>query len=171
MRTHLLPHSHIQAWCLMPNHFHWMIKVRKDYEIIENEQSSNENNPFIQPLNRSISTLLSSYTKAVNNMYNRTGSLFQRRTKSKNLSHDLKTDDYYPIICFLYIHQNPLRAGLVEYLQEWKFSSYRDYVGFREGKLCDKRIAIHLLDLPKKEDDFIRLSHKTIPERFIDKVF
>lgn len=104
-------------------------------------------------------------------MYNRTGSLFQRRTKSKNLSNDLKTDDNYPLICFLYIHQNPLSAGLIKNLKDWTFSSYQDYAGFREGKLCNKKLAFHLLDLPKKGDDFVQLTQRTIPERFVDKIF
>ena len=29
MKTHLLPYADIMAWCLMPNHFHWMIYVRE----------------------------------------------------------------------------------------------------------------------------------------------
>lgn len=171
MKNHLLPHCHLLAWCLMPNHFHWMVQVRDDYEPMKNQQPSNKNRPLVQPLNNSISTLLSSYTKAVNNMYDRTGSLFQRRTKSKNLSPELKTDDNYPLICFLYIHQNPLRAGLVEKLKDWTFSSYRDYSGLRNGKLCNKKLATNLLDLPKTEDRFIQLSQKSIPDRFLDKIF
>ncbi|MDR9409649.1 MAG: transposase [Balneolaceae bacterium] len=170
MRTHLLLHCHLLAWCLMPNHFHWMIQVRHDYETIENEQPSENKSPVVQPLNKSVSTLLSSYTKAVNNMYDRTGSLFQRRTKSKNLSPGLKTDNNYPLICFLYIHQNPIRSGLVENFGDWPFSSYQDYAGLRNGKLCNKKLATNLLDIPKTEDRFIQLSKKSIPDRFVGKI-
>jgi len=30
MSTHLLPYADIIAWCLMPNHFHWMLWVHKN---------------------------------------------------------------------------------------------------------------------------------------------
>jgi hypothetical protein len=119
----------------------------------------------------SISTLLSSYTRAINNMYDRTGSLFQRRTKSRNLSPNLEADDNYPLICFLYLHQNPLRAKLVKNLEDWEFSSYRDYAGIRNGNLCNKKLASNLLDFPKNEDLFIQFSSKTIPDRFVNKIF
>lgn len=100
MRTHLLPHCHLLAWCLMPNHFHWMVQIRNNYSTIDDQQHSQKNSPVVQPLNMSISTLLSSYTKAINNMYNRTGSLFQRRTKAKNLSPTPESDDHSPLVCF-----------------------------------------------------------------------
>ena len=154
----------------MPNHFHWMVKVRDSYNPEKNTKPSERNSPIVQPLNLSISTLLSSYTKAVNNMYKRTGSLFQRKTKSKELSPNMKSDDNYPLICFLYIHQNPLRAGLVKNLGEWKFSSYRDYSGHRGGRLCNKDLTTRLLDLPTDQKTFTQFSEQTIPDDVIEKI-
>jgi hypothetical protein len=49
-------------------------------------------------------------------------------------------NDYYQN-CFYYIHQNPLKAGLVNGLKEWVFSSYLDYAGLRNGSLCNKILA------------------------------
>lgn len=155
----------------MPNHFHWMVQIREDYKTVKNQRSSDENSPLVQPLNRSISTLLSSYTKAVNNMYDRIGSLFQRRTKSKNLSPDLLTDEDYPLICFLYIHQNPIRAKLVDEYRDWTFTLYQDYAGYRNGTLCNRRLANELLDLPESKNQFVQLSEKTIPDRFIERIW
>ncbi|NBC04387.1 MAG: hypothetical protein GVY20_11870 [Bacteroidetes bacterium] len=170
MRNHLLSHCHLLAWCLMPNHFHWMVKIRDSYKSESDTKTPESNSPIVQPLNMSISTLLSSYTKAINNMYKRTGSLFQRRTKPKNLSPDLETDDNYPLICFLYIHQNPLKAGLVKNLQDWKYSSYRDYSGLREGRLCNTNLTKQLLDLPTGYETFIQFSQQTIPDDVIEKI-
>lgn len=170
MRRHLLPHCDFLAWCLMPNHFHWMVRVHEDYKSASISDSSQSKSSQVEPLNMSISTLLSSYTKAINNMYERSGSLFQRRTKSKELSPDLKTDDNYPLICFLYIHQNPLRAKLVDNLEDWKFSSYMDYSGLRNGRLCHTKLTTELLDLPQKKSDLIQFSRQTIPEHIIEKI-
>ena len=158
MYDHLSSHVHLLAWCLMPNHFHWLLKVKKSSTTGE----SNHEEKLVQPLNRSIAILLSSYTKAVNKSYNRSGSLFRARTKAKLLSGDIKKRDYYGAICFYYIHQNPLKAGLVDQLGEWEYSSFRDYAGLRNGTLCNKKMARELFDLPKSSEKFYKSSMQKI---------
>jgi putative transposase len=171
MRKHLTRHCDVLAWCLMPNHFHWMIQVHQDYETNTTGMESDFNFPIVEPLNRSISTLLSSYTKAMNRKYNRTGSLFQGRTKSKDLSPNEELDDQYPLICFCYIHQNPFKAKLVHKLEDWEFSSFRDYAGLRSGTFCNKKKAIELLELPVNAQKFKKLSYQTIPESLLENFF
>jgi len=103
------------AYCLMPTHFHFLIYIKS-----ENTEAIKKN----------IGTLLSSYTKAINEQHNRHGSLFQNHTKAK-----LIDNDAYLLTLLTYIHQNPLRAKLVTNLEDWKFSSYLDYIGKRKGTL------------------------------------
>jgi hypothetical protein len=144
------------------------VKVKDSYPspaILDNKQKA------VDPLNRSIGSLQSSYTQAINKKYDRSGSLFRTRTKAKSLREDVKGADNYGIKCFFYIHQNPLRAGLVKRLEDWKFSSFRDYAGFRNGKLCNKELAMDLFNLPKNTHDFFKVSQQTIPEYFIQKLF
>ena len=168
MRIHLLKHCELIAWCLMPNHFHWMIYVSMDY----NQQITNpEKKSNLQPINKEISTILSSYTNAINKSYSRTGSLFRKRTKSKCLNTPELRDDYYPLICFLYIHQNPLASGLSDSLDGWLFSSYRDYAGIRTGKLCSLELTRELLDLPDNEQKFMQFSYQTLNEKAIENIF
>lgn len=154
IRMHILPHADVLAWCLMPNHFHLMVHVRE--LIIRGATSSRTpNNP--QDLNKSIGIMLASYTRAINKQENRTGSLFRDKTKAECIT---KTDEgitpaffstkkgtlinthsaehAYPIICFDYIHQNPVNARLVQNQEDWEYSSYRDYLGLRNGKLINK---------------------------------
>ena len=50
----------------------------------------------------------------------------------------------YPQVCFNYIHQNPVKSGLVKTPAEWEFSSYRDYVGLRDGKMINREKAAEL---------------------------
>jgi len=156
------PYAHLLAWCLMPNHFHWLIKVKDEYKKRENG---------INPLNRRIGTMQSSYTQAMNKRFNRSGSLFRTRTKAKILSKHSKTRDYYGIICFLYIHQNPVKAGLVTKMEDWPFSSFRDYAGMRDGKLCNKQLAIELFDLPDAPKEFYKFSMETIDNHTIKGIF
>jgi putative transposase len=169
MRTHLCGHCDILSWCLMPNHFHWMIQIHPEYEENLEKHLADTNAPIVDPLNRSISILLSSYTKAINRMYGRSGSLFRGRTKSIDLSPDDRTDNQHPLICLLYIHQNPLKAGLVNKLEDWEFSSYMDYAGLREGTICSINQTQILLDLPSNHQEFTKLSYQTIPEHLLSR--
>ena len=93
----------------MPTHFHFLI------QIISEETDLVRNN---------IGILLSSYTKAINKVNNRNGSLFQNHTKAKVIE-----DDEYMWNLINYIHQNPLRNALVDKIEEWEFSSYQDIAG------------------------------------------
>jgi REP element-mobilizing transposase RayT len=127
------------AWCLMPNHFHLL-----SYANEKSVAYTNSKNMPIQQLSEGIRLLLSSYTKAINKEYNRTGNLFQQRTKSKNV---YDGNGNYAEEAFHYIHQNPLKAFLVKHMLEWEFSSYKDYAGLRDGTICNKELAIQLLDI------------------------
>ena len=170
MRNHLTSHCDFLAWCLMPNHFHWLIRVHENYSVFKQQKHGLDTQNFtpdVKPLNRSISVILSSYTKAMNKAHGKSGSLFRSRTKSKQLNEEILKDDKYPLICLLYIHQNPLRAGLVNRMEDWEFSSYRDYSGYRQGSLCNIDMAKTLFDLPGSTEEFVNFSNQTIPEHYV----
>lgn len=103
MKKHLLPHSDILAWCLMPNHFHLMIYVHTlEIEInasgtdscsttlsratTKSDILSPATNDSRQSLNKSIGILLSSYTRSINLQEYRSGSLFKQHTKAECLT-------------------------------------------------------------------------------------
>jgi len=44
-------------------------------------------------------------------------------------------------VCFNYIHQNPVTAGMVKNAGDWEYSSYIDYSGKRDGKLISRERA------------------------------
>ncbi|MEX0647453.1 MAG: transposase [Balneolaceae bacterium] len=171
MKIHLSPYCHTLAWCLMPNHFHWLVKIKKESRMGDKSGKPSVNSEPVAELNKSIGVLLRSYTRAINKAYKRRGSLFQQKTNSKNLNTGITLDDNYALICFLYIHQNPVRAKLTNKLASWEFSSYKDYLGTRNGVLCNKEMAQELLDLPNTKDSFGRFSLQTLPEHFQDRIF
>jgi putative transposase len=142
IRKNLLPYSELLAYCLMPNHFHLMIYAdeRCTCRIKQGEL-------FIDPITNSFRKILSSYTRVKNEKTGSSGSIFRQKTKAKSLSdRDVNSSglqnrvDYYQN-CFYYIHQNPLRGGLVSGLEDWRYSSYLDYAGLRMGALCNKLLA------------------------------
>jgi REP element-mobilizing transposase RayT len=144
----------------MANHFHFLLQTTPESvkeKRVGSLTSTNLNDGFRQ--------LLSSYAQAINRQENRSGSLFRHKTKAKLLEND---DENYPFICFHYIHQNPLSAGLVTKLEDWEFSSFSDYADIRNGSLCDKDLAFELLDLSK--ENFYEESYQVIAPEKIEKL-
>jgi len=128
------------AYCLMPTHFHILVRM-KSAEITKTKTA--------------LATLLSSYTKAYNKRYNRHGSLFQPRTKAINI-----TDEKHLITLLIYIHQNPIRTGLVNKAEEWKYSSYQDYIEIRKGSLPSKQLVANYY---QTTNNFKKHSEEMIP--------
>ena len=141
----------------MPNHFHFLIYTRFDFDP--------------QKLTKSLKILLSSYTKAINIQNKTSGSLFQQHTKAKYLSYESKYDTDYGLICFNYIHQNPFIAGLVKKIEDWEFSSFRDFIGLCNGTLCNMDFTCNLLNLPKDVKDLYNLSYNNINSIHIESIF
>jgi len=107
--------------------------------------------------------MLSSYTRGINKELSRCGSLFQQNSKFKLLNEE---DEFYPIVCFNYIHQNPYRAGLVDKLENWRHSSYLHYCEEKQTPIVDDIIAKDILNLPKDADEIKRLSRELVPDGF-----
>lgn len=153
----------ILAYCLMPDHFHLLVYINKDSEACT-RLTAPSGLTGMQTLVRKIGTIQSSYTQAINKQEAKNGSLFQPKSKAKELD-----KEYQAFICFHYIHQNPLKAGLVSRIEDWQFSSFNEFYKRNEG-LCNKRLAIELLDLPEDEELFYKQSYEVIPEKNTIKI-
>ncbi|MFQ3212936.1 MAG: putative transposase [Marivirga sp.] len=147
---HLKPHLNILAYCLMPNHFHFLVQIKNGFDRYKYSQG--------------LAVTLRSYTRGINKRYNRTGSLFQQHTKVKNIS-ESANPDYYAFICFQYIHQNPLRAKLANRFEEWEWCSFREYLNPSETLFCDTTLAKGLLDFPSDHRAFVAFSKSVISEK------
>lgn len=141
--NHISPFADILCYCLMPNHFHFMLMPNK--KGVEYMGLKNTND--MQYLTRGIGTLLSSYTQALNKLISRRGSLFSHKTKSKLID---KNSEYL-FNCFMYIHQNPMIDGLVNKIEDWSYSSFPDYIGIRSGVLVNKNIIPEVLRIDLKQ--------------------
>lgn len=123
---YLKPVSEIFAWCLIPNHFHFLFHVTE-----QSLTPVKSGNIYMPAITNGFRLLQSSYAKGINKQLSRTGNLFQQKTKAKLTS----AKEKYSTIAFHYIHQNPFAAGIVKNREDWVYSSYRDYAGLRKGTL------------------------------------
>ncbi len=114
----------ILAYCLMPNHFHFLVKQLKEFAISH----------FMEQL-------AAEYAKTVNLHRLRSGHLFQGPYRLKWIPNEQNI----PILAN-YIHQNPVKAGLVSVPEAWEFSSCREYYGQRTAKFLDLNEVLSRLD-------------------------
>lgn len=155
IRKELKGFCEVLAFCLMPNHFHLLIYIPSDSPGLLKSAGQSQ-----QKLARKLGTILSSYSQAINKQEKTTGSLFQQKTKAKAIDTEL-----YGVACLHYIHQNPLRAKLVNHLEDWKFSSFNEY--FRQtSHLCNLSLAFELLNIHFDKERFYKESYKMIPDQF-----
>jgi REP element-mobilizing transposase RayT len=117
------------CYCLMPNHFHLLIRQNGDLKISK----------FIQKL-------CTGYAKYFQKKYEHNGHLFQGTFKAI-----LIENESYLMWLSAYIHQNPATAGIVKNLEDYPYSSYLDYIGKRNSDLCEKNV---ILDKFKNVDDY-----------------
>ena len=150
VKTHLVPFCDILGYSLMPNHFHFLIHANevsiKRYKRMKNpfKKKRSKGRVKMNLFSYGLKQLLSSYAKGINQRYARTGSLFQQNTKMKKTSSDYFLQDY-SLCCFVYIHNNPKWAGLVDSAEKYKFSSYPEYLGLNQDPICNLELAKELL--------------------------
>jgi putative transposase len=109
----------IIAYCLMPNHYHWLI--RQDGEL----------SAHLLP-----QRVFNGYTKAFNIRYSRSGTLFEGPFKARQID----SDEYLRHLC-RYIHANPLKDGIAFHLDMWPYSNVHEWLGLRKGTLLDAQFV------------------------------
>lgn len=127
-RKYIIPIVDVYAYCLLPTHFHFFIRIKDDDEIYEYYQEDKQ-------LWKQFRSFLGTYTKAINKFYTRTGHLFESRYSRKLVQED---DYFFQLI--LYIHLNPQTHGIVSNYRIWPFSSYQAIVMRDQRSIISKRI-------------------------------
>lgn len=131
------------AYCLMPNHFHLVIRQNTTL-----------------PISTFMLKLCGGYSKNFNATRDRVGSVFQDQFKSVLVD----SDEYLRWIS-AYVHSNPKVAGLVTDLKDYPWSSYVDYVGQRNGVLCKKDVIINSFKDITEYVEFVESAGEIIKER------
>ena len=151
------------AWCLMKNHFHLLVRIKKEHEIgflnTKNARSEDAvlkwktyfpDKPDIKLFKKPLPIqhfkhLFNSYSRWFNLKHKRRGSLFE-----KNFRRKLIDNDKYFSNLVVYIHNNPVFHGFVDHALEYPWSSY-------PGILSDKPTYIkkqEVLDSFGNTDNF-----------------
>ncbi|MCF6351202.1 MAG: transposase [Flavobacteriaceae bacterium] len=113
LKKYLLQIADVYSYCLLPNHFHILIKIKDDKELpIKMSQGK-------QKLHQPISNMLNAYAKAINKKYNRTGSLFQEHLKRIKI----EREEYLRNL-IIYINTNSSHHQIEDY-KTYNFSSYK----------------------------------------------
>ena len=162
VKKYIHPFCEILAWCLMPNHFHFLIMATSPS--IENVNEPHR--PTTQCLSKNWGTLLSSFTLSFNKQNENKGPLWIYHTAAKMLNGH---SDNYPLVCFQYIHQNPVRAGLVDRMEDWRYSSFTDFAGRRKGKLVNRALAFEVIGI--KEATFLNACGKQLDEDQLNQIW
>ena len=121
----------ILSYCLMPNHFHFLLKQETDL-----------------PINVFMLRLSTSYAKYFNIKYEEVGSLFQGRFKAKII----ETDEYL-LHLSRYIHRNPISIPGVE-LRYYPWSSYSTFTEGRKDEFVDPSFILSYFAKKDPKSDY-----------------
>ena len=123
MKKYLLQVADVYSYCLLPNHFHVIIKFKE--ELQQTTEMRNRNISLHQP----ISNMLNAYTKAINKRYKRRGSLFQEHLKRIKI-----TEENYLRNLIIYVNTNSTHHQIEDY-RTYKHSSYGALIGNQDTAL------------------------------------
>jgi len=134
----------IISYCIMSNHAHILI--------YRNEKSNISD--FMKSINIS-------YAKYFNKTESRVGYVFRNRFSSEEIN-----NIEYLYNCIGYIHNNPVKAGIVKKIQNYKYSSYNDYINFT-GIVNKEVIELVFNGNEKYLDEFIEIN-KNSQQKFFE---
>ena len=123
----------IISYCFMPNHFHFLLKQIKDGGITE-----------------FVSKLSNSYTKYYNVKHDRVGPLLQGEFKAALIENDEQL-----LHVSRYIHLNPLVSFLVKDLDDYRWSSYKEYINKESKDVCAKEDILSFFKSSKDYRQFV----------------
>jgi putative transposase len=103
----------LYAYCLMPNHFHLLLKPHK-----------------AEDLSRGMQWFMTTHVRRYHRHYSTSGHVWQGRFKSFGIQ-----DDDHCVTVARYVEGNPVRAGLVPSATDWCWSSHRERCGLEEDSM------------------------------------
>ena len=131
------------AYCLLKNHFHFLVRVRPREEMrsilskpeldeaVKQRLGNKEWSPKL--ISQQLSHLFNSYTQSINKLNSRTGSLFERPFERRGIN-----ENNYFCNLVSYIHRNPQLHGFIDDYKQYRYSSYSIYVSDKKSKINKK---------------------------------
>jgi len=143
----LSPFTDIFCWCLLPNHFHFLVRIKTEKDIhafLQSKQPSeltitekkflekrvanlskvgNSKSNFSELIEQSFKRLFQSYALAFNKMHGRKGNLFYKPFKRVKIEKDTQFT-----MSLIYIHANAVKHGIVKDFTNYKWSSWQSII-------------------------------------------
>jgi REP element-mobilizing transposase RayT len=171
------PVAETYAWCLMPNHFHLVVRIRKLNDNFSKVSSIDKAIPMNSGINykskcnnfgkvlspgdrelekyisKQFANLFSCYTQSFNKVYGRMGSLF-----IKNFKREPILDKTQFVNSIIYTHRNPVHHKFCKQYEDWPYSSYLDIINRSEDKIETGK----LLRMMGGMDNFVSLHQRSL---------
>lgn len=136
-KKYIYPVAETYSWCLMKNHFHFLIRTREQGEVLlEHLSYRTIDKPRQISVSKQFSNLFNSYALSINNKYERTGSLFEKPVKRKFVSNEA-----YLRELIYYIHNNPVHHNVTQSISDYKWTSYHTILSAKETFLQRKEVV------------------------------
>ncbi|MDP1548289.1 MAG: hypothetical protein Q8L87_19925 [Anaerolineales bacterium] len=149
MKKYLVPVVKIVAYCLMPTHYHILVKVMlQTSEVLKTSEVSGRE--VSKQVSLAMQKFMISYTKAINKRFSRVGALFQGQFQAK----PIQTYSHLLNLC-VYIHGNPVKDGLVALPEGWIYSNYLEWLGQRDGTLVDREFIQENFGSPAEYQELV----------------
>ena len=131
---YILPIAETYAYCLLPNHFHLVVRIRRKEileEVFRNFKSTNfskvqnfgkvevTDNMIEYYISKQFANLFSCYTQSFNKVNKRRGSLFL-----KNFRREPIENKAYFLNAVIYTHRNPVHHAFCDRYTDWSYTSF-----------------------------------------------
>jgi putative transposase len=152
VEDYLVPVCEIYSYCLLSNHFHFLVHVKSENELeslVKVRNLDKAERGLHAPQNifsKQFSKLFNSYSQAFNKENGRHGSLIESPFKRK----EIKDIDYLRKVV-IYIHRNPQSHGIVSDFRDYNYSSYKGIINNSVNFLKKKEV----IELFADKENFI----------------
>lgn len=150
---HIKPITYTYAYALLPNHFHFLLKIKEEH-LLPNKLWTDRQNNIYQPF----SNCFNAYAKAINRVYHRVSSLFEDRFERI----EVKSDMNFTRLVY-YLHVNPQKHGYVKDFRDYPYTSYHSLLSDKPTSL--ERAAV--LDWFGGREHFLQ-SHNLLHEDWLN---
>ena len=175
LEKYIVPVADIFAYCLLPNHFHFVLRVKGETELetFFKEKITKLRRKTLEDSNEQIlskliilqfSHFFNSYTQAINKLYSRNGSLFSPNFKRK----EINTEEYLRQV-IIYVHLNPVNHGVCLNTKNYAHSSFNSILSSKATLLKRNEVVKLFGDaLNFKELHELKLLNEELLKEIID---
>ncbi len=145
----------LHAFCLLPDHFHLLVRVKPENEVAAfvKPEKKHQADWLTRLVSRQFQRFFQGYAQAINRQEGRVGSLFQKNFKRRSI-----TSDAYLTRVICYLHLNPVKHQVWGDYRTYPYSSFARILSPRQTRLCKQAV----LDWFGSADNYIEFHEAEI---------